>query len=130
LELSKEDKDTDPASNSELLLKDICNIIHDGDFGSKDRIKTADVTGKLHSIDESPWSNYNFGRPLDGSGLARLLRPYGIRPKTIRFDKETDKGYYKSDFEDAFKRYLGVQPETPVTYVTDVTPVTKPIIYF
>lgn len=130
LELSKEDKDTDPASNSELLLKDICNIIHDDDFGSKDRIRTADVTGKLHAIDESPWSNYNFGRPLDGSGLARLLKPYGIRPKTIRFDKETDKGYYKSDFEDAFKRYLGVHQETPVTYVTDVTSVTKPIMYF
>ena len=80
---------------------------------------------KLNSIDESSWSSFNYGRPLDGSGLAKLLRPYGIKPKTIRFDKETDKGYYTSDFEDAWKRYLGTPPEMPVTHVTEVTFVTQ-----
>jgi hypothetical protein len=117
LELSKEDKDTDTTSKSELLLKDIENI-------SFDKISTFNLLVEINKIDESSWSTYNFGKPLDGGGLARLLKPYGIKPKTIRFDKDTDKGYYRSDFEDAFKRYLGVRSETPVTLVTEVTPVT------
>jgi hypothetical protein len=118
LELSEEDKDTDTTSKSELLLKDIENI-------SFDKISTFNLLIEINKIDESSWSTYNFGKPLDGGGLARLLRPYGIKPKTIRFDKDTDKGYYRSDFEDAFKRYLGVRPETPVTPVTPVTLVTE-----
>lgn len=130
LDLSKEDKDTEETSKSELMLKDIDNVFRNNDFGKIDRIKTVEILSKLNNIDESPWSTYNYGKPLEGGGLARILKPYHIRPRTIRFDKDTDKGYYKSDFEDAFKRYLGVHPETPVTPVTYVTPVTQPIIYF
>jgi hypothetical protein len=52
---------------------------------------------------------------LTPHGLARLLKPFGIRPATLRFQKEgksgdnpsiTDKGYLRSQFEDVFSRYL------------------------
>lgn len=35
-----------------------------------------------------------------------LLKPYEIRPTTIRFGGAQAKGYFKADFEDAWKRYL------------------------
>jgi Protein of unknown function (DUF3631) len=118
LEIAKEDKDKEDTSNGELLLKDIYSILND-----IDKIQTSKLLENLNSIDESPWSSYNYNKPLDGSGLARLLKPYNIRPKTIRFEKDTDKGYHTSQFEDAFERYLR-HHETPVTPVTEVTPVT------
>jgi Protein of unknown function (DUF3631) len=38
--------------------------------------------------------------------LAAMLRPFGIRPHTIRIGSSTPKGYELKDFEDAFARYL------------------------
>ena len=128
LELSKEDKDIEPSSNSELLLKDIYNIFNNDVFADIQKMKTVDLLEKLNGVDESPWSAYLYGKPLDGRGLAKLLKPHHIRPKPIRVDEVPEKGYYRSDFEDAWKRYLEVHPETTVTSVTEVTPVTRPIM--
>jgi len=40
------------------------------------------------------------------AGIARLLKPFGISPETIRVGEDTAKGYRLSAFEDAFARYL------------------------
>jgi len=60
--------------------------------------------------------------------LADLLRPFGIRPKSLRHGDDVDKGYKRSDFKDAWSRYLKPEadpiqthPGTPVTPVTAVT---------
>ena len=93
------------------------------EFGVTDRMRTSEIVNSLLQIDSSPWSSINHGRPLDGGGLARLLKPFKIRPQTIRFgkeDKDTDKGYYRSQFKDALEHM-----EIPVTPVTAVTPVTE-----
>ena len=88
LELSNEDKEVDTTSKGELLLKDLSSIINNNEFGRPERNRTSELLTKLNAIDESSWGSFNYGRPLDGSGLAKLLRPYGIKPRTIRFDKE------------------------------------------
>lgn len=112
LELFAEGRYTEPTSTSELLLKDTNNIFEEYKFGLKAAMKTEELLDQLLCIDESPWSSYLYGKPLDARGLARLLRPHGIKSKTIRFDKAIEaKGYYKSDFDDAWKRYL---PQTPL----------------
>jgi hypothetical protein len=49
------------------------------------------------------------GLTVDRSGtrkLANMLRPYGIEPSTYRFNGKPDKGYLRTDFEDAWERYL------------------------
>ena len=46
------------------------------------------------------------GRPLDPRGLARLLRPYEIKPTTVRVGNATAKGYSRADMWDAWQRYL------------------------
>ncbi len=38
--------------------------------------------------------------------LAEQLRPYGIRPTTIRIGEEVGRGYAKEDFTEVFLRYI------------------------
>ncbi|UGY05087.1 DUF3631 domain-containing protein [Bradyrhizobium quebecense] len=123
LALSNEDKEGETPSNSEALLRDIYGVFYN-EFSTLDCIRTTDLLDKLNCLEEAPWSSYLYGRPLDGRGLAKILRPHNIKRTTIRFDGKPDKGYHRSDFEDAFNRYLG-HPKTTVTRVTAVTSVTS-----
>lgn len=120
LALSNEDRETETENTGTILLRDAYKI-----FGEALDIRTTELLDGLHLIEESPWSTYNYGKPMDGRGLAKLLKPYRIAPATIRFGATTDKGYHRSDFEDAWSRYLGIPPKTSVTTVTMVTPVTQ-----
>lgn len=96
----------DETNLSEMVLADIQEI-----FKAKqvDRIKSSDLVRGLASDATKPWSDYRKGRPMIEIDLARLLKRYGIHPKDIRFDTKTFKGYLRSDFDDAFSRYLGVE---------------------
>ena len=38
--------------------------------------------------------------------LAQQLRPYGIKPRTIRIGEQVAKGYVKEDLMDTFRRYI------------------------
>ncbi len=125
LEISHEDKEIEPASNSETLLRDICNVFNELDC---EKLRTTELLEKLNALEEAPWSTFMYGRPLNGKGLADLLKPHFIKPQTIRFGSGTDKGYHKSFFKDAWRRYLGIHPETSVTAVTNVTSVTPVIM--
>ena len=51
--------------------------------------------------------------PLTVNTLARLLLPFDIEPRTIRFDTDTFKGYRRDFFEDAWSRYLDPIPCNP-----------------
>ena len=70
---------------------------------------SANVCSNLGLLEDRPWRNWGKDRPKPGFNprdLARLLRPYGIRPKTIRVaNGSTAKGYHRSQFEDAWRRY-------------------------
>jgi uncharacterized protein DUF3631 len=124
LELSGEDKDSDPPSYGLQALRDI-RISFDSCLSDVQYLKTRDLLDKMHCLEDAPWSDYQYGKPLDGKGLAKLLRLYHIGPKPIRSGKDVDKGYYKKDFEDAWQRYLELHPETTVTTVTPDTSVTN-----
>ncbi len=38
--------------------------------------------------------------------ISQILRPYGIKPSTIRIGKEVNKGYLASDFKEVLARYV------------------------
>jgi hypothetical protein len=38
--------------------------------------------------------------------VAQQLRPYAIRPKTIRIGEQVAKGYLQDDFMETFRRYI------------------------
>jgi hypothetical protein len=77
-----------------------------------DRISTADLLRALVKRDDGPWADL-WGRqvaagemPGPASKLGRLLRPFGITPRTVRFESDRAKGYLMVDFDDAFARYI------------------------
>lgn len=93
-----------------MLLNDIRSC-----FQSKgvDRFASDALVTFLVNLDDKPWPELNKGRPITKAGLARLLKPFGILPTTIRLDGDrTAKGYYLSAFEDAFTRYLPAETVT------------------
>lgn len=64
-------------------------------------------------MEDRPWAEYKMGNALTQTSLARLLKRFGILSGTIRLlSGKTAKGYYRRDFDDAFERYLPVQPVT------------------
>jgi hypothetical protein len=82
------------------LLSDLRKI-----FGGDKYKLTTVILKALAEVDESPWADIR-GKPLSDVGLANRLRPYGINPKTIRIGGTTPRGYWREDFEDAWRRYL------------------------
>jgi len=123
----------DESDDLELLLADIRDMFEES---RTDRLYSQAIVEKLVAIEERPWAEYDRGRPLTPSKLARLLKPLGVYPGTIRTEATgagTAKGYYRTRFEDAFTRYLPPsqrhnawetgrhEPEPSVTEADDVT---------
>jgi hypothetical protein len=89
------------------LLADIRCVFN---LTRRDKLSTGELLAKLIQDETLPWGEFSNGRPLTPIGLARLLKPFGICPGTIRLDKETAKGYQRDGFADAWARYLPSQP--------------------
>jgi hypothetical protein len=90
-------------------------------FGEgQDRITTKDLLDKL--IEEetgTPWAhwwenNLNKTPPNvrgPAAGIARLLKPFGIKARVIKMpDDSTSRGYLRQDFEDNWNRYCPLPP--------------------
>jgi putative DNA primase/helicase len=90
-----------------MLLGDIRDAF---EARAVDRISSDDLTAYLLGLDARPWpggTEFNKGRPLTKSTLARLLTSFGIPSGTIRISEGlTLKGYRLAGFNDAFDRYL------------------------
>jgi hypothetical protein len=79
-----------------------------------DRISSRDLVTWLNGFTDRPWHDLPGLRIVDCGQrkevtelwLAQQLRPYGIRPKTIRIGDKTPKGYLEADLLDPFKRYV------------------------
>ncbi len=95
------------------LLRDIRDIFQDWHV---ERIFSDDLVTALKEKKESPWSDWNRGKGLTPNGLAKLLKPFDIRSKTMRIFEDRRKGYDLGGFSDAFDRYIPLAP--PVSTVT------------
>jgi putative DNA primase/helicase len=93
----------DAQSSGVTLLSDIRAIFS---RRSADRISSSDLVRELTEMDERPWPEWKHGKAITPTGVGRLLRPFRIVSGTIRTEAGTPKGYYLSQFEDAFDRYL------------------------
>ena len=85
-------------TSAEQLLANIRNIRNVYTQRGIDRISSKDLCDELGRIEG--------GQVVTQGWLAAMLRPFGIRPHTIRIGQSTPKGYELKDFEDAFARYL------------------------
>ncbi|WP_414936513.1 DUF3631 domain-containing protein [Amycolatopsis sp. cmx-11-51] len=101
------------------LLADIRQV-----FGSQkvDRMVTAELIRELHDIEDGPWTDLQ-GKPLDSRRLAKELERYLVRPKDLKVNGKTLKGYRidgDAGLADAWSRYLpplesGATSATPAT---------------
>jgi Protein of unknown function (DUF3631). len=79
-----------------------------------DRISSRELVTWLNGFTDRPWHELPGLRIVDCGQrkevtelwLAQQLRPYGIRPKTIRIGDKLKKGYTEADLLDPFKRYV------------------------
>jgi hypothetical protein len=96
-----------------ILLNDIRTIFR---VRAIDRIPSAVLVDELRSLDDGMWRDWHGrkdDRPahkLTQSELAALLKPFGIKSQTVwpvprRSDSKSAMGYYRSQFEAAWKSY-------------------------
>lgn len=95
------------------LLADIKTV-----FGTYTELSSKSILEGLLDLTEAPWGDL-YGKPLDERGLAKRLRAYDIKPKTIRTGTSTPRGYSRTDLEDLWRRYLPPKTETSKTSKTE-----------
>jgi hypothetical protein len=95
---TKADDDADD-SLSLRLLTDIRTVWPEGE----EHCDTATLLEKLKALEESPWPDHG----LSPRKVARMLRPFGVVPRTVRVPGRTPKGYEYASLSAAFERYLG-----------------------
>ena len=94
---------SDEASLGVELLRDIREIFVKADA---DRIKSKDLVAELTALEDRPWGEMpDTLRPINQNGVARMLKPFKVKPRQVRFGNNTFKGYQQGWFERAF-RYI------------------------
>jgi hypothetical protein len=89
-------------SHGVQLLRDVHGVLV---RRGGDRITSASLVAELRAMEDHPWPDLDNGRGLTVRRLAKLLEPFGIRPRTIRTGDTTAKGYHLHDFKEAWDRY-------------------------
>ena len=97
-------READSESLGVMLLTDIRAMFDEIDV---DPLTTDFMLERLRGDAERPWGDLAHGQGLNAHRLARLLRPFAVRPKHWRDDGGTRRGYLRADFADAFTRYTG-----------------------
>jgi putative DNA primase/helicase len=107
----KRNADAGAADLGTLLLADLKSLF---DELSATRLPSAQIVERLTRLEDRPWSEFRNGRPITPPQLAAALRPFGVRPGTIRIGNETAKGYYREALIEAWSRYLPqMDPPSP-----------------
>jgi putative DNA primase/helicase len=88
------------------LRKDIRLIFEQLEGDDRDRLTSHRLVDKLVEMEDRPWPEFKRGKPISNTQVARLLKPFGIRPKVVRIGNATPRGYTLAAFMDAFSRYL------------------------
>jgi len=104
VEVRNESGVEDVDSAGVTLLADVRAVFDDGEVLGV--ISTKTLIEALKEDAEAPWSEWR-GAGLTPHSLSKLLKPYGIRSRTVRMDDATTpKGFKRTQFEDAWTRYL------------------------
>ena len=109
------DKIDESESAGVLLLADIRTI-----FDAKPHytwFQSAEIIDELLKREDAPWQEWHKGKAITQAGMARLLKPFGIRPKQHRYEdgRAGLSSYERIKFDNAFSRYLPAeQSSTPL----------------
>jgi len=75
-------------------------------MGDSAAIATEDLLRAINDDEELPFGGWSEGKGMNSRDLARHLKPYGVKPRTVRVGDKTPKGYRAEDLRDAWGRYL------------------------
>lgn len=103
----------DSMSISTQLLADIRELFDPGldedkqpKKRSDDHVGSANLLKRLASDDLKPWATFDHGRTMTPRQLSRQLKGYGLKPKDIKQNGATIKGYTWKELDEVFDRYL------------------------
>jgi len=74
------------------------------------------IVGRLKEMEERPWPEWKNSKPITQTQLAKVLKPFGIKPEMMRIDGYAKglRGYKQEQFKDAWERYIPARkPHTP-----------------
>lgn len=117
LEISKE---VEPElSLGEQLLQHISVVLSNTHYEQIGTISTEALLTLLFNQDDWPWLTCDRGRKLTAHSLSRLLKPYEISPKAIRFVEGVKRGYETGPLLEVCRLYSPATSETTVTLATN-----------
>jgi hypothetical protein len=93
-------EDASDAAHGHLLIEALRGI-----FGDSPALFSKDICRALNADDELPFGGYNQGAGIQPRDLAKLLKPYGIKPCNVRVGTEQAKGYERDQFDEVWQRY-------------------------
>jgi hypothetical protein len=115
-------RSTDQATVGVRLLGDVLRVFDDAqvmkvlDPEKGSGLSSGDLAAALAAIEEAPWSEWGrSAKPITANALARMLRGYDVRPDQHKMAGTNMRGYLRSDFGDAWSRYVPVPPGESVT---------------
>jgi Protein of unknown function (DUF3631) len=114
--------DEDTMSDGVLSLADLRELFAKEPSGV---LFTRGILAALNADETRPWPEYKHGKPLTDRQLAALLKPYKVKPRTVRRGAETEKGYKLEWLGAAFAAYLpprsvtASQPSIPAGFGAD-----------
>jgi hypothetical protein len=121
VELQRGDDATADESLGLRLLADCRSAF---ELDDADRLSTSELIERLAADEETPWADWH-GAIIRPKSLSKLLRPFGIRSRTIRLgDDSTPKGYLRDQFHDSWARYhpgLSERQSAATTATTEET---------
>ncbi len=85
------------------LLSDTRDIFRDR---NAEELTSKSLAENLSQIEGRPWPTWDHGRAITPTGLARLLAPFDIFPRNLRFGLSVVRGYRREWFVDSWNRYL------------------------
>ena len=100
------------------LLVDMFIAFH---LAKAEKVFSRDLVRELNLQEDRPWVELRRGRVLTEHWLARQLRPYGVRPRTVWIGERSSKGYVLEEMLDAFRRYV------PRSEIDDLRGQTRPV---
>jgi putative DNA primase/helicase len=101
---------TDLTSAGVELLRDIKTMF---DRSTLDYLTSKAIVAALEADKEKPWAEWSRGKPITEKGVAGLLHEYRIFSRNVGPEGAQAKGYRKTDFADAWDRYLAPKEEIP-----------------
>ncbi|WP_111747337.1 DUF3631 domain-containing protein [Salinisphaera orenii] len=105
------EQEADESGVAVMLLADIKQLF---DSREQDKVTSKGLAGYLETFEDRPWPEWKKGNSITPRQIAKLLEPFGIKPKDVRLDESVAKGYRCDQFDDVFSRYFPSQDATPL----------------